>query len=80
MPTCTPGSEPSEEASLGAGIVRESNGGYIPCPRRPGRSRDRQTVAEAEEQARTQLIASLDQVRLAVLERAAEISYIPTER
>ena len=52
-----------------------------PClPANPGSSRDRQTVAEPEEQACTQWIASVDQVRLAVLERAAEINYIPSGR
>lgn len=39
--------------------------------------RERLTVAELEEQARQQQIASLEDVRLAVLETNGQISYIP---
>ena len=42
-------------------------------------SRERLTVAELEEQARQREIASLEDVRLAVLETNDQINYIPTD-
>lgn len=45
----------------------------------PNLRRERLTVSEVEAEARQQQIASLDQVRWAVLERNGRISFIPAE-